>query len=86
MRWVPVGTRLFLLVEAPSVTVGYAEASRVQDVADFKAAKEAFHFPPARSLWQHRKHTPTAGMLRANLDMIHSLLHLFLANLGVKVT
>lgn len=52
---------LFFLVEALPVAVGYAEASRVEDVADLQAAQDALHFPPARSLWQRGKHTPTAG-------------------------
>lgn len=76
---------LFLLVEALPVAVGDAEASRVEDVADLQAAQDALHFPPARSLWQHGKHTPTAGTLHTNPDMIRSLLHLFMAKLAVKV-
>lgn len=41
---------LFFLVEAFSVTVRYAETSRVEHIADFKAAQDALHLPPARSL------------------------------------
>lgn len=41
---------LFFLVEAFSVTVRYAETSRVEHIADFKAAQDALHLPPAWSL------------------------------------
>lgn len=41
---------LFFLVEAFSVTVGNAEASWDEDVADFKAVQDAFHLPSTRSI------------------------------------
>lgn len=45
---------LFFLVEALSVTVGYAEAPRIEHIADFKTAQDALHLPPTRPLatWQ----------------------------------
>ncbi len=46
---------LFFLVEALSVTVGYAEASRIEHVADFKTAQDALHLPPTRPLGTRQK-------------------------------
>lgn len=51
---------LFFFVEALSVTVGNAEASRVEHIVDFKTAQDALHLPPTWSLamWQtHPKNT-----------------------------
>ena len=76
---------LFLLVEALPVTVGDAEASGVEDVADLQAAQDALHFPPAWSLWQPGKQSPTAGASGAGPDWEHWLLCLFMAKLAVKV-
>lgn len=46
---------LSFLVEALFVTVGYADASRVEDVGDFKIAHDAFHLPTTRPLEAQRK-------------------------------
>lgn len=45
---------LFFLVEALSVTVGYAEAPRIEYVADLEPAQDALHLSSTRPLatWQ----------------------------------
>lgn len=46
---------LSFLVEALFVTVGYADASRVEDVGDFQVAHDAFHLPTTRPLEAQHK-------------------------------
>lgn len=58
---------LFFLVEALSVTVGYAEASRVEHVADFKTAQDALHLPPTRPLATRQTHPGDASVRHSSL-------------------
>lgn len=59
---------LFFLVESLSVTIRYAEASRVEHVADFKTAQDALHLPSTRPLATQQTHPK-------NTDITHSYLH-----------
>lgn len=60
-------THLFFLVEALSVTVGYAETFRVEHVADFETAQDALHLPPTRPLATRQTHAGDATVTHSSL-------------------